>query len=559
MRKHSFFFPRHWLFDMHIRAYIAVAGLLLTVVLGACASDVRTEEPESQAGPEASAALVCLTPVPAATLPSQQDLARNIRTVLTGVKSPVQQEALAQAGKIPPGQMSDALREVLVDAAAFVSYLDQWDDTSDPRLDSLAHFLVCALQPHFSQEELAADILSIVRSQEERKRLEPVRLARQKTAAWLAMHLPAGDMGDDLRRAVIKLNKSLIRSSELYSLYTADVFLSEALFRQYAGYSEEDFAAEIARGVPAAEVEYIRRMVQISMQRQAAQAAQDASSESGVMDSPQANHVPQELAGLSQDELIARIRAIMEGEEGDSQFMALRQVLYIEPGQIGDSLRMVLTEAFSYKYEEIMQQKEADQDFYANAGNPRNIMHPLERAVGQLQDPGFIEFIVRMGRYGICGYEPPGWIFRQFPDTSMALFVEAMTSPTTPPREKANAFELLSELVVSWKTGRILRSQGVYSRFSEESRTLLIVTTRHFMEGNFLSSLPVRDREGALYSAFRLAVALDDPGLIDILQELATDPDKVAALGVPEGRAEYTRELAGRWLNWRPYMGISDC
>ncbi len=407
---------------MPIRAYLAAAGLTLTVVLGACRSEVRTPEPDSETGAEVSAALVCPTPVPATALPPQQDLARDIRTVLTGVKSPVQQEALAQAGKIAAGHMSDALREVLVDVAAFVSYLDDWDDTGDPRLDSLAHFLVCALQPHFSQEELTADILSIARSQEERKRLEPVRQARQKTAAWLAMHLPVGDMGDDLWRAVIKVQEYFLYS-DFYPMYTAEVFLSEALFRQYAGYSEEDFAAEIARGIPAAEVEQIRQIVQITMQRQAAWAAQDASSEPEVMDSPQANYLPQELAGLSQDELIARIRAIME-----------------------------------------------------------------------------------KGQYGICGYEPPGWIFQQFPDISVALLAEVITRPTTPLRKMSDGLELLSELAASYKTGWNLGFGEGEPRFSEETIALLIATSRHFLEGEFLSSLPMQDRDDILYSAFRFAV-----------------------------------------------------
>ena len=244
MRKQPFLYRRHQLFNMHVRGYIAVAGFAVTVVLGACASEVRTPEPDSETGPEASAALACPTPVSVTALPPQQDFATDIRTVLTGVKSPVQQEALAQAGKIAPGQMSDALCGVLVDEAAFVSYLDHRDDTGDPRLDSLAHFLVCALQPHFSQEELAADLISLTSDDEY---LEPVRRARQITAAWLAMHLPAGDMGEELQRAAIKANEYLI-GSDLYPMYTAQGFLFEALFKQYAGYSDADFSAEIARG-----------------------------------------------------------------------------------------------------------------------------------------------------------------------------------------------------------------------------------------------------------------------------------------------------------------------
>ena len=66
-------------------------------------------------------------------------------------------------------------------------------------------------------------------------------------------------------------------------------------------------------------------------------------------------------------------------------------------------------------------------------------------------------------------------------------------------------------------------------------------------------------RSNILSGAIGFAVALDDPGLIDILQELATDPDKVAALGIPDGRVKNVQEDARRYLNWRPYMGISDC
>ena len=82
-----------------------------------------------------------------------------------------------------------------------------------------------------------------------------------------------------------------------------------------------------------------------------------------------------------------------------------------------------------------------------------------------------------------------------------------------------------------------------------------------------MSSLPMRDTSGVysfsrsdiLYSAFRLALALDDPGLIEILQELAMEPDKVAALGIPDERVKYVQEDARRLLSWRPYMGLSDC
>ncbi len=257
-----------------------------------------------------------------------------------------------------------------------------------------------------------------------------------------------------------------------------------------------------------------------------------------------------EFAERSQEELIASIRAIAEGEEGERQFAAIQQIRRMEPGQIGDSLRAVLTQAFFYKYEETMEQKKSDQNFYISAGDPRNVMYPLERAIGQLQDPDFIEFIVRMGRYGVCGYDPPRWILQQFPDTTVALLVEAMTTPTTPPREMENALELLSELVVSWKTGRssLGYREGAFA-LSEESRALLLDAARGFLEGD----------ASFFDMGVELAVTLDDPYLIDMLEVLATDQAKLTALGFSAEQAASEQEDIKRALLWRPHMGIQDC
>ncbi len=257
-----------------------------------------------------------------------------------------------------------------------------------------------------------------------------------------------------------------------------------------------------------------------------------------------------EIAELSQEKLIARIRAIAEGEEGERQFAAIQQIRRMEAGQIGDSLRAVLTEVFFYKYEEIMEQKKSDQNFYISAGDPRNVMYPLERAIGQLQDPGFIEFIVRMGRYGVCGYDPPRWILQQFPDTTVALLVEAMARPTTPSWEMENALELLSELVVSWKTGRssLGYREGAFA-LSEESRGLLIDAARSFLEGD----------ASFFDMGVDLAVTLDDPDLIDMLEVLAADQAKLTALGFSAEQAASEQEDIKRALLWRPYMGIQDC
>ena len=406
---------------MPVRAFVAVTGLIVAVFLSAGAmegrtpesesEELRTTQSESQTGAAASAAPACPTPVPAAALPAQPDLARDIRTVLTGVKSPVQQDALAEAGKIAPGQMSDALRDVLVDVAAFVSSLDRSDTTGDPRLDSLAQYLVCALQPQVSQEELAADLDSPAAYD----LVEPMRKARHISAAWLTMHIPAGDMGDELLRVLPRAMLSIGRG--ILSNYMAKGFLFEALTKQYAGYSDADLVAAIAQAAPTIEIAYIQQEVQDLRLQAEERAARIARAESAVRRSSRDDYFQRELADLSQEEVVARIRAIFEA-----------------------------------------------------------------------------------GQYGVCGLGPPGWVFRYFPDTGAALLADIITRPTTPLGKMTDGLELLSELAASYKTGRNLGNWGGNLRFSEESRELLIATARHFMEGEFLSSLPTRGHNRRSFS-----------------------------------------------------------
>ena len=164
--------------------------------------------------------------------------------IMTGEKSPIQQEALAQTARIAPGEMSDALREVLVDAAAFAAYFPDQDSTGNARQDSLSRLLACALQPHFSQEELTADILSII-SFDEQGHYLPGNRAHQTIASWLAMHIPSGEMGEELQRAVTKGMLGIGPGN--YPMHTAWYFLSEALSKQYADYSDADLAAKSVR------------------------------------------------------------------------------------------------------------------------------------------------------------------------------------------------------------------------------------------------------------------------------------------------------------------------
>ncbi len=306
----------------------------------------------------------------------------------------------------------------------------------------------------------------------------------------------------------------------------------------------------IARGIHPAEVEYFQMDIKRAIEFQ-----QDIKEFRDPFNEPK----------LSQNELVDAIQAIMEGKEGDIQDKALQQIAWdIEPEQIGDSLRTVLKKTFLYKYQAAMQweKAEVDLDFYdpylGIYNKDKVMMYRLEYAVSQLRDPSFVKFFVNMGRYGICG-NGPDEIFRQFPDTSVVLLTEAISMPTTSFIKMGNGLALLSELAVSHKMGRL--------RFSHESSALLIATGRLFLEGGFLPSLPMQDttdthpgsRSDVLLEAMILAVALDDPGLVDVLETLATNPGTVAALGIPDERIKYIQEMAQMFLDGRPYMGIVDC
>ncbi len=502
---------------MHIRPHIAITALAALVFLAACSSEVQT--PDSD--PSASA------------LPPQEELARDIRTIVTGVKSPVQQEALAQAARIPPGHMSDALREVLIDAAAFAVYLPDQDSTGNARRDSTKHLLTRALQPHFSETEMAAAILSIAN----RSDSIHVRFATQQGAAYLAMHIPPGEMGENLRHAVIEGVAGIGR--ENYPMYTTRKLLLEALINQTPGGLEalaSNPEEAIGSGVlDARRMSYLKSIVREESMRRA-----------------QAPYIPPPTPTF--DGLVSTIQAIAEGKKGNRQQEAARHVRRMaetDPTQIGDTLRTAIIRAFRYLHIEAQQKEET---VWEKRYSP--LRYPLGAALDQLKDPDIVEMFVEMEAYGICG-SGHDLIFRQFPDQSARLLTEAISRSTTRPEKMFDGLHVLTKMIAGYKSGRL--------NLAQESRALLIATSRRFLDGDLLPSLPISEgadsynRETILYPAILFAVTLDEPDLIHIVQELATNPDKVIALGIPDGRVKYVQEDAKRLLSRRPYMGGGDC
>ncbi len=768
----------------HIRTRIAITALAASIFLVACALDAYSQDAYSAASPETEtfAAPDCPEHDPsAAELPTQEELARDIRTIVTGEKYPVQQEALAQAARIPPGQMSDALREVLVDAAAFVNYFYfARRETPDARLDSLSRLLACALPPHFSQDELTADILSINSHDEQGRRLQGNQ-ARQKTAAWLAMHIPPGEMGEELKNAVIDGVLSI--GGEFYSMYVTWEFLSEALLKQYAGYSDADLAAEIrttwaegedpdallvaihaavrwnspgfrgfsdpenigpesraavieilawlneranervwlqerravagdeeaekaletgyyrdtwdrvhgilaetvfhlagntgspeiiamlaasnqlslnylgvfgnrgvvpiinvlsgkhvharlagaclhnlaglvqeplssddrallvntahrflereglkdfrglasarqvldgaiglalaldepdlmqivetlassreeaiARGIPAAEAEYVREDVQRRKRWKAESEAWNARRETGDAYSPEPEP---EAPPLSQDELVAAIQAITEGETGDLQLKAVEQaekMAETDPTQIGDTLRTAIVGAFFH-----MSNESAKPNWDApNANAWYSLENALESATISVGDAEIVKLFVKLDAYDYkCVGTVSEYLFKKFPDQSIPLITESISQPAKPSEKTPAALYILAYMVIDYKRG--------WLDISQDNRNLLIATTRRFLEEDIALSWATRGKinsysdSNVLSAAIELAIALDDPGLITLLEELATNPDKITVLGLSDEHGERFQTSIKRSLSWRPNMGPSDC
>ena len=504
---------------MHIRTCLAITALAAPIFLAACASEVQPDSDPS---------------VPA--LPPQEELARDIRMIVTGVKSPVQQEVLAQAARIAPGQMSDALREVLIDAAAFVAYLD--DETDDPCLDSLNLLLVHALQPHFPETEMAAAILSVAH----RSDSIHVRFATQQAAAYLAMHIPPGEMGENLRHAVVEGVAGIGR--ENYRMYKTKQLLFETLINQTPGGMEalaSNPEEAVGPGVlDARRMSYLKSIIREESMIRA-----------------QAPYIPSPTPkpeAIPHNDLVSAIQDISEGKKGNRQQEAARHVRRIaetDPVQIGDTLRTAIIRAFRYLHIEVQQKEET---VWGKRYSP--LRYPLGAALDHLKDPDIVEMFVEMEAYGTCG-SGHQLIFRQFPDQSAPLLTEAISRPATRPEKIFDGLHVLINMVVGYKSGRL--------SLSRESRALLIATSRRFLEGDILPALPILEdadsynRETILYPAILFAVTLDEPELIDIVQKLATNPDKVIALGIPDERVKYVQEHARRLLSWRPYMGGGDC
>ena len=360
------------------------------------------------------------------------------------------------------------------------------------------------------------------------------------------MHIPSEEMGEELRHTVIE-GVADIRGV-YYPMYTTRKFLLEALINQTPG-GIEALASNPEEAVDPGilderRMSYLKSFVREESMRRA-----------------EGPYIPPPMPKLEItpfDGLVAAIQAITEGETGDLQLKALGHVERIarrDPAQIGDTLYAAIVEAFRYMSEEAQRKQESDDpDFEAR----NRLLYALSETTASLENPDLIELFVKLDAYNWkCVGTHTGYLFSKFPDQSIPLITESISQSGKPSEKTPAALYILADMVIDYKRGWLDISQG--------NRNQLIAITRRFLEGDISLSWATRGKLDAysdsniLSTAIHLTIALDDPELIDIVQELATNPDKIIALGIPDERVKYVQEDARRLLSWRPYMGGGDC
>ena len=491
---------------MYIRPYIAIAALCAPILLAACSPEAYAQDTYSAASPETETSAAPDCPEhdsTASALPPQKELARNIHTILTGVKSPVQQEALAQAARIPPGQMSDALREVLVDATDFVNYLRPVRrETGDVRLDSLSRLLACALLPHFSQEELAADILSII-SFDEQGHYLPGNRARQKTAAWLVTHIPPGEMGEELQRAVTKGMLGIGPGN--YPMHTAWYFLSKALSKQYAGYSDADLAAEI-RTIRAEGEDPDALLVAIHA------AVQWSDPGFGFVSDP-------ENIGSESREAVIEVLAWLNERANERAWLQERRAV------AGDKEAEKALETNYYR----------DKWYRVHGTLAETVFHLAEHT----GTPEVIETLAGSSEGQLSND------LDVFGNRGVVPIINVLSGKHVHTRLAAIGLNNLAGIVRASK-------RDDREPLSSDNRALIVSTAHRFLEREGLKDF--RGLVGArqvLDGAIGLALALDEPDLMQIVETLASSREEAIARGVPVAEAEYVQEDVQRRKRWK--------
>lgn len=168
----------------------------------------------------------CSRPPPENSEPgrSQEALAAEIRTILTGEVRPEQQSAVSQIASIESGAVGADLRSAMAEGFAYATLAGY------SQFEGVRRALEDLLAPLYSPDELAAALSGIAS--------RPAPTAEETTAAVLAARLPPSEVSEALRaamnRAVSEIGGDQYAYSQHSSLLTdalAELFTDEELAR----------------------------------------------------------------------------------------------------------------------------------------------------------------------------------------------------------------------------------------------------------------------------------------------------------------------------------------
>ena len=376
------------------------------------------------------------------------------------------------------------------------------EDLDDDLRDAMTHALALSIEVEDSVlRQLGStleDALGTAWSQEELTatiREIPLEMglptARQTVAARLVARLEAGEAGDDLRAAIADAFTSI--SSDHYPMLGIRDELAVAWARNHSAEELAGFIRSILTGAEQPELDAAARVLEAGRYWIEPPSGMDST---GVTDPGLRRAVVEALAHLN-----------------ESQNRRERERNRLEA--IGD--RAGLDSLWA---EERRQSRP-----------PGNLRQTLARIVWWMRDPATIGLLAEARGVGFA-LDP-------FGQAAVSPILMALTDPYA---YRDQITGLLADLAGIAKEG-----------LSVESRDAVTAATQGFLSGETLRAMQITDPRGnVLGVAIDLAVALDDPALLDLARSLAADPAEMVRAGVASRNANEVVWNVRRRIGWMP-------
>ena len=408
------------------------------------------------------------------------------------------QDSLAGAIRsIRAGEEVAGLAEAVAAAARIAP-----EDLDDDLRDAMTHALALSIEVEDSVlRQLGStleDALATAWPQEELTAtireipLETGRpTARQTVAARLVARLEAGEAGDDLRAAIAEAFTSISRSH--YLMHGIRDELAVAWARHHSAEELAGFIRSILTGAEQPEQAAAAHVLVAGPYWQEPPSGMDST---GVTDPDLRRAVVEALAHLN-----------------ESQNRRERERNRLEA--IGDRAGLD-----SLRAEERRQSRPSG-----------NLQQTLAEIVWWMRDPATIGLLAEARGVGVA--------LDFFGQAAVSPILTALTDPHAYRDQIAG---LLTDLAAIAK-----------ERLPVESRDAVTAATQGFLSGETLRAMQIIDPRGnVLGVAIDLAVALDDPALLDMARSLAADPAEIVRAGIASRNANEVLWNVRRNIGWMP-------